>query len=140
MAAEIAEEREARLEGQRAAQQERLAAETAEEKEARLEGQRADQQKSLAAETCLYAACLYLDLAHSVYFLCDILCLRFSNILMTHATAPRSACTFAQARPTMSYIRLVYYSRHDWLKMWYGLYLQLHYVWLGDCTRQLDLG
>ena len=72
MAAEIAEEREARLEGQSAAQQERLAAETAEEKEARLVGQRADQQTSLAAETCLYAACLYLDLTHSVYFLCDI--------------------------------------------------------------------
>ena len=107
MAAEIAEEREARLEGQRAAQQERLAAETAEEREARLEGQRADQQKSLAAETCLYAACLYRDLTHSVYFLCDILCLRFSYVLMTHATAPRSACTLAQARPTMSCIRLV---------------------------------
>ena len=43
MAAETAEEREATLEGLRAAQQERLAAETAEEKEARLEGQRADQ-------------------------------------------------------------------------------------------------
>ena len=69
LAAEIAEEREARLEGQRAAQLERLAAETAEEKEARLEGQRADQQKSLAAETCLYAACSYLDLTHSVYVL-----------------------------------------------------------------------
>ena len=92
LAAEIAKERETRLEGQRAAQQERLAAEPAEEKEARLEGQRADQQKSLVAETCLYAACLYLDLTHSVYFLCDILCLRFSCILMTLATAPRSAC------------------------------------------------
>jgi len=50
-----------------------------------------------------------LDLIHSVYFLCDILCLRFSYILMTHAAAPRSACTFAQARPTMSCIRLVTY-------------------------------
>ena len=96
MAAETAEEREATLEGLRAAQQER---------------QRADQQKSLAAETCLYAACLYLDLTHSVYFLCDILCLRFSYILMTHATAPRSACTVAQARPTMSCIRLVLYEQ-----------------------------
>ena len=62
---------------------------------------------SLAAETCLYAACLYLDLTHSVYFLCDILCLRFGYILMTHATAPSSACTFAQVRPTMSCICLV---------------------------------
>jgi len=53
LAAETAEEKEAILEGQRAAQQERLAAETAEEKEARLEGQKVDQQKSLAAETCL---------------------------------------------------------------------------------------
>ena len=89
------------MEGQRVIQQKRLAAEIAEEREARLEGQRAAQQKSLAAETCLYAACLYLDLTHSVYSLCDILCLRFSYILMTHATVQRSACTLAQARPTM---------------------------------------
>jgi len=33
--------------------------------------------------------------------------LRFSYVLMTHATAPRSACTLAQARPTMLYILLV---------------------------------
>ena len=45
MAAEIAEEREATLEGLRAAQQERLAAETAEEKEARLEGQSRSAEK-----------------------------------------------------------------------------------------------
>ena len=63
------EEREATLEGQRVVQQKRLAAEIAEEGEARLEGQRAAQQERLAAETCLYAACLYLDLTHSVYFL-----------------------------------------------------------------------
>jgi len=31
---------------------------------------------------------------------------------MTHATAPRSACTFAQAHPTMSCIRLVTYNIH----------------------------
>jgi len=49
-----AEEREARLEGLRAAQQERLAAETAEEREARLEGQRADQQEPDIA-CCIYA-------------------------------------------------------------------------------------
>jgi len=30
---------------------------------------------------------------------------------MTHATAPRSACTFARARPTMSSIRPVKYDR-----------------------------
>ena len=51
MAAEIAEEREARLEGQRVVQQKRLAAEIAEEREARLEGQRAAQQERLAAES-----------------------------------------------------------------------------------------
>jgi len=107
------EEREATLEGQRVVQQKRLAAEIAEKRAARLEGQRADQQKSLAAETCLCAACLYLGLTHSVYFLCDILCLRFSCILMTHAAAPRSACTFAQARPTMSCIRLVVVPAQD---------------------------
>ena len=33
--------------------------------------------------------------------------LSFSYILMTHATAPRSARTLAQARPTMSCIHLV---------------------------------
>ena len=31
----------------------------------------------------------------------------YSYILMTHATAPRSARTLAQARPTMSCIHLV---------------------------------
>jgi len=45
LAAATAEEREARLEGLRADQRERLAAETAEEREARLEGLRADQQE-----------------------------------------------------------------------------------------------
>ena len=46
------EEREATLKGQRVVQQKRLAAEIAEEREARLEaGQRAAQQERLAAET-----------------------------------------------------------------------------------------
>jgi len=58
--------------------------------------------------TNLYAACLYLDLTHSVYFFCDILCLRFSYILLTHATAPCSARKLTQARPIMSCIRLVF--------------------------------
>jgi len=38
---------------------------------------------------------------------CDILCLSFSYILMTHATAR----TLAQARPAMSCIHLVYVTR-----------------------------
>ena len=59
--------------------------------------------------TSLYAACLLLDLTYSVYFLI-FRGLRFSYILMTHATAPRSACTLAQAHPTMSCIPLVAYN------------------------------
>jgi len=95
LAAETAEEREVRLEGLRAAQQERLAAETAEQRETRLEG-----------PVC---SCLWLDLTHSVYFLCDILWPKFSYILMTHATAPCSARTLTQACPTMSCTHLVYW-------------------------------
>ena len=51
MAAETAEEKVARLERLREAQQERLAAETAEQRDARLERLREAQQKRLAAET-----------------------------------------------------------------------------------------
>jgi len=65
LVAETAEEREVRLEGLRAAQQERLAAETAEQRETRLEG-----------PVC---SCLWLDLTHSVYFLCDELPVQHSN-------------------------------------------------------------
>ena len=81
-------------------------------REARLEGQRADQQEP---DISMLHKCLYLDLTHSVYFLCGILCLRFSYIL---ATAPRSACTLAQARPTMSCIRLVLDTDGHWINFY----------------------